>query len=204
MARDFCLIRFALAPCMIYKLAIAACITLTLVSCTVVPIDHSKVVGPASENAVGTVETTMAVRKKIAKQQAIHTQQSQNQYAKPQDNIEAAWERQMAIISSEGTESYVLDKDAVVDNISDIMRDCSNALEIHGRNGMGKSGCSEFIKYQGRYNDFSALFILTALYQRDFIEKKIESNTVYSQPAENILKQAYAAHQDYEIIVGTP
>ena len=189
---------------MIYNLALAACITLTLASCTVVPIDHSKVAGSNSENATGTVETTLAVGKKAAKHQGNEAPQSQKHSGKPQDNLEAAWERQMVTISSEGTESYVLGKGTVVDNISDIMSDCSNALEIHGRNGMGKPGCSEFIKYQGRYNDFSALFILTALYQRDFIEKKIDFNTVYSYPAETVLKQAYAAHKNYEIIVGKP
>lgn len=187
-----------------HYLSLAACISLTLVSCTIVPIDHSKVDDSMSASATGTAPSPLAVENRKVKPQGGATSHSGNYTGEPQENIEAAWEHQMAEISSKGTESYVLGKGGVVDNIADIMRDCANSLKVHGRNGMGKPRCADFIEYQERYNDFSALFILTALYQRDFIENKIDSNTLYSYPAESVLKQAYAAHQDYEIIVGQP
>ena len=75
---------------------------------------------------------------------------------------------------------------------------------MQGRDAMGKPECAEFLKYQGRYDDFSTLFILTAFYQRDFVDNPGQSNTNYSYPAKTVLQKAYTAHQDYQLIVGYP
>lgn len=189
---------------MTFPLSIAVCLSLILASCTIVPIDHSKLPESDSLSASGTEHSDLEQASQNNSENVVDAPSSESLTGKREHSIEAAWERQMATISSQGTESYVLSKGGVVQNISNIMSKCSNTLEIHGRNGMGKAGCAEFIEYQVRYNDFSALFILTALYQRDFVENQVRSNTVYSYPAESVLKQAYAAHQNYEAIAGRP
>ena len=181
-----------------------ALLSLLLASCSaveIVPYTYPPTNGEISSSSDGQPPVQKSVTTKKAKAE---TKKTESFEGKPQEGIDAAWERQMAIISSKGTESYVLSKDAVVHNISQIMSNCAGALKIHGRNGMGKDGCSEFIEYQERYNDFSALFILTAMYQKDFIDNPVESNTTYSYPAQSVLKQAYEAHDNYELIVGRP
>ena len=193
-----------LLPRMNRTLIPLALLSLALASCSSVPYDPDAEID-INGRVIPSKPVTQAPEKSADKPVVVTKPEEPKSFdGEPQEGIEAAWERQMAVISSEGSESYVLSKEAVVHNISKIMSDCANSLKIHGRNGMGKQECADFIAYQERYNDFSALFILTAMYQKDFVDNPVESNTSFSYPAQSVLKQAYNAHENYEYIVGRP